>query len=107
MTATQGKVHGFLGMKITYHRNGTAEIDTSEYIKESIENTAQPCVISLRSTPRAHDLAMNGTKSSTASPPNYYTYRTVDARKHNYRLLSYAPECPAVQNRTGRSYGES
>ena len=38
MTVTRGKVHVFLGMKITYHENGTAEIDTSEYIKESIED---------------------------------------------------------------------
>ena len=38
MTVTREKEHVFLGMKITYHENSTAEIDTSEYIKESIED---------------------------------------------------------------------
>jgi KUP system potassium uptake protein len=36
MTVTRGKVHVFLGMKITYLENGTAQILTSEYIKEAI-----------------------------------------------------------------------
>ena len=62
MTVTHGKEHIFLGMKITYHKNGTAEIDTSEYIKESIEDFPEH-VNKTAVSPATRDLFEINTKS--------------------------------------------
>jgi hypothetical protein len=38
MTVTRGKVHTFLGMKITLHKDKTVMIEMKEYVKEAIED---------------------------------------------------------------------
>jgi hypothetical protein len=55
MTVTRGKVHTFLGMKITLQKDGTVKIEMKEYVKEAIEQFGED-VSSRAATPAKKDL---------------------------------------------------
>ena len=37
LTITRGKVHTFIGMKLTFRDDGNLEVDLKEYVREAIE----------------------------------------------------------------------
>jgi len=43
MTVTRGKVHTFLGMRVTYHDNKTASISMKSYLEEAIHEFGEDC----------------------------------------------------------------
>jgi hypothetical protein len=55
MTVTRGKVHTFLGMKIVYKDNGTAEITMRDYLEEAIVDSGLK-VARTAATPAKRDL---------------------------------------------------
>lgn len=55
MTVTRGKEHNFLGMKITYKDNGTAEITMRDYLEEAIAESGMN-ITRTAATPAKRDL---------------------------------------------------
>jgi hypothetical protein len=79
MTVTRGKKHVFLGMKIHYLENRTAEIDMSDYMREGTEEFPE-VINSSAATPARRDLYEIDEKSKLLDPKRGAIFHSIVAK---------------------------
>jgi hypothetical protein len=79
MTVTRGKKHVFLGMKIDYLENGTAEIDMSDYLREAIHEFPE-VINSSAATPARRDMYEIDEKSKLLDPERGAIFHSIVAK---------------------------
>ncbi|KAI2505429.1 Reverse transcriptase (RNA-dependent DNA polymerase) [Fragilaria crotonensis] len=93
MTVTRGKEHIFLGMKISYKENGTAEITMRDYLEEAIVDSGL-AIDRVAATPAKRDLFETDVAARALDKRDAEVFHSVSANLADTLSSNYV--CPRV-----------